>query len=293
MGREIHYIPVGFDLERLVQPLSLDDFDADKVILFRSEKMPEDDDEAGLARDIVQDLSDSIESFLSIDVDIERITNMYDYIGIYEFAYQKIAKDLERGDQVFINISSMPRTVAFAFATAADTHILENPDVREHLYTYYVSPREYLITEVREELKDTIEFLRKLNDTKENNEELKNYIESIGDTLQKLQKGTTAGAREIKNGKHHVKFVAPPIVDLSEREEQLLKILYNNGTVESISELHRQYSEYAGEKSSNSSTQYAVNKLEEKGLIDRATGDGASHEISLSRIGTMWGATQR
>ncbi|EMA30927.1 DUF6293 family protein [Haloarcula japonica] len=293
MGREIHYIPVGFDLERLVQPLSLDDFDADKVILFRSEKTPETESEAELAEDIVQDLSGSIESLLSIDVEVEEISDIYDYVEIYEYAYQKMADDLDKGNQIYVNISSMPRTVAFAFATAADTLILENPNVRDDLYTYYVSPEKYLITEVRQELEDSVEFLRNLDISKEHEDKVTERIGSMADTLQKLQKGTTAGAKELKNGKHHVKFVAPPIVDLNEREKDLLKILYEQGKVESISELDRQYAQSTDRDSSNSSTQYSVDQLEEKGLINRSKGKGASHEISLSRIGIMWAGTRR
>lgn len=293
MGKEIHYIPVGFDFERLVQPLHLDDFDADKVILFRSEKKPENDREAEIAEDIVNDLSADIESVLSIEVEIEVIGDIYDYVGIYEFAYQKMADEIDNGNQVYVNISSMPRTVAFAFATAADTHILENPDVRDDLYTYYASPEKYLITEVREELEETIDFLRDLDRQNEAGDEVTERIGSMTDTLQKLQKGTTSGAREIRDGQHHVKFVAPPIVDLSDEEEQLLEILYDYGETESISELDRLHAEFTGDRSSNSSTQYRVDRLEEKGLVDRTEGSGGSHRISLSRIGLMWAGAHR
>jgi len=293
MGQEIHYIPVGFDLERLVQPLHLDNFDPDEVILFRSEKTPENDREAQIAEDIVNDLSDNLESFLNVDVDVEVISDMYDYVGIYEFAYHTMADKLDQGNQVYVNISSMPRTVAFAFATAVDTYTLENPEDRDRLSTYYVSPEKYLITEIREELNDTKEFLRETEFPANIEEGVKERVGSITDTLQKLRKGTTAGAQTMDDGKHHVEFVAPPIVDLNSREKQLLQILYEESETESISELDQLHADRTGNESSNSSTQYNVDQLEDKGLINRSEGDGTSHKISLTRTGKMWVATRR
>lgn len=293
MGKEIHYIPVGFDFERLVQPLHLDDFDADKVVLFKSEKNPENDREAEIAEDIVNDLAADIESVLSVEAEIQVIGDIYDYVGIYEFAYQRLADEIDIGNQVYVNISSMPRTVAFAFATAVDTHILESPNIRDDLFTYYTSPEKYLIMEVREEFEETIDFLRDFRHRNGAGEKVTERIESMADTLQKLQKGTTSGAREIRDGQHHVKFVAPPIVDLSDEEEELLEILYDCGETESISELDRLHAELTDSQSSNSSTQYRVDRLEEKGLVNRAEGPGGSHRISLSRIGLMWAGAHR
>jgi len=254
MGEEIHYIPVGFDFERLVQPLHQDDFDADRVVLFRSEKRPENEREAEIAENIVNDLSRSIESVLNIKVEIEVISDIYDYVEIYKFAYQRIAEELDKGNQTYVNISSMPRTVAFAFATAVDTLILENPDSREDLHTYYVSPKEYLITEVREELDDTVELLREIDLPERGEEKVEKRLDSITDTLQKLEKGTTSGAREIREGSHHVEFVAPPIVDVPDAEGELLNILKEEGEVESISKLARLQAGENYDPSSNSST---------------------------------------
>lgn len=295
MNKEIHYIPVGFDFERLVQPLHQDNFSPDRVVLFQSEKRPANEREAEISENIVKDLSSSMESVLDIEVEIETLRDIYDYIDIYKSSYQKISDELNRGNQIYVNISSMPRTVTFAFATAVDTLILENPDARNDLHTYYVSPEKYLITEVREELEDTVELLRNVNFSSEEEEKVTAHLGTITDTLQKLEKGTTAGTKEMEDGKHHVEFVAPPIVDLNDSEEELLNILSEQGEVESISELSRLHAESnreAHDRSANSAAQYRVDNLEEKGLINRTEGEGGGHKISLSRIGMMWASTQ-
>ena len=292
MGKEVHYIPVGFDYERLLQPLFKGDFDPDRIILVESSKDPAESREATLAKEITEDIRESATKTLGLNVDVIAVDDMYNYQGIFEFAYKELAEKIQLEKEIFVNISSMPRTVAFAFATAVDTHVLEAPHLRDSLHTYYVSPEKYLMVDVLEMLEEQKEYLE--NAREEGSfHDIDEQLDDITDILQKLQSGTTTGPRELSDGKLHVEFVAPPVIDLKPYEEELLKIVDNKGTVESISELARLHADQNGVMCNSSfinKTRYRIDNLEETGLVKKYE-NGQKHEIRLTRIGEMWSAT--
>ena len=83
-------------------------------------------------------------------------------------AHRYILDKLENGNEVFVNISSMPRTTAFAFATAANSIIAEYQAevevVRDMLHTYYVAPEKYLVLEMIDALEDARNLFEEMSE---------------------------------------------------------------------------------------------------------------------------------
>lgn len=297
MSEEVHYIPVGFDLERLVQPLYLDDFDVDRVVLLHYNGESSNQKEADIAEDIVSQIKRSIESGFGINVEIEYLSDMFDYKELFKYGYDRVSEELQEGNEVFLNISSMPRTVAFALATAANTHIAEDPELRNQLHTYYTSPESYLMTDVVEVLEKEKSFLEENEFKRDNQESVQGRLEDINTILASLQKGTTSGVRELPNGKHHVEFISPPVTGVKEEEGDLLRVLDYMGKADSISALARTHADWDGDHANNTyitKIRNRVENLEEKGLVERKDrGQGKQHPVELSRIGRMWATTRK
>ena len=134
MAENVHFIPVGFDFERLIQPISLGDLEADRVILLHA-RSGSNSRAADLAERMVQKLDEAFDKILGINVTQESVAEIDDYEELYPFAYDRILAEVQDGNEVFVNISSMPRTVAFAFATAADSLVREEESpgqLRDH-----------------------------------------------------------------------------------------------------------------------------------------------------------------
>lgn len=294
MTEEVHYILVGFDFERLIQPFNQDDFDADRIVLIYSEPTSEQDKEGRFGRRIARDLRDQAESVLDIEVEMEPISELFDYPRLYQTAYHAIESEISDGNRVFINISSTPRTVAFAFVAAANTHITNHPEYRDDIYVYYVSAENYMITEILEELDKEIEFLSGLEDDVDTESSQEDRLDRLIELYQTLKRGTTKGARKLPNGDHHIRFAAPPVADIDESNGLVLKILDYMGEAESISSLARTHADYENaecDSSYKSTIQYKVDKLEEKGYIERDE-TGKSHSLKLTTTGEMWTSTQ-
>lgn len=295
MGETVHIIPVGFDYERLLLPITQGELDADRVILLHSPREEEKNANQELAAGMVEKLDYTFKTVLGksvkIDTPVDSTDDIYDYRKVYSIAYDMIETEVTEGNDVWINISSMPRTVAFAFATAANSIIVENPDVRNRIHTYYVSPQEYLITDMIEELENELDFLEKLRDGEDVD------IEDRIDTLQELMaevenSGTTKGAKQM-NGGLHVEFPTVPSSDLRDFEKRILHCLARVGTTESTTELAEKLATEQGEdpedQSFKSKVQYNVKQLEKDGYINRHPGEREnSYRTSLSTMGKLW-----
>ncbi|SFT04246.1 HFX_2341 family transcriptional regulator domain-containing protein [Halostagnicola kamekurae] len=293
MGDEVHYIPVGFDFERLVQPLHYDDFDPDRIVLLYSEQESNRKKEAELAENIASQLKSAVESVLGTTVETEIISDIFNYKSLYEYAYKTLTSELDEGNTVFVNISSMPRTVAFAYATAANTHVVERPQMRGKIHTYYSSPEDYLMINAIEELESVADFLKEKDFSQNIKPGAEEHLESISSLLDDLEKGTTSGTRQLPNEKYHVEFIAPPVTGITESEEEALQVLQYMEEAESISELARQHAEWRGIECDNShknKVRYWIENLIEKGLVVKKE-EGKRHRIKFSRIGEMWAAT--
>jgi hypothetical protein len=301
MTERVHIVPVGFDFERLIYPISQGQMEADRVVLITHEGDPDDkatSKAAQLASNMTRRLEDS---FKLIDVEVQResikIEGMFDYETLYPMAYDYILDELKADSEVFVNISSMPRTVAFAFATAADSIIAEfqedMDEIRDRLHTYYVSPEEYLVhrmMEVLENAADTLDDLKQYEDLT-----VHSQYEEIVQLLDRInESGVTEGARNL-NGQMYVEFPSSPGSDVGDFEKTILNFLFGKDPIASTSALAEQLVEKEGEEydeSFRSRVQYNVSKLDEKGYVDREK-VGNSLETQLSTMGRMWVETHR
>ncbi|MFC5135379.1 MULTISPECIES: DUF6293 family protein [Haloferacaceae] len=301
MTERVHIIPVGFDFERLIYPISQGQMEADRVVLITHEGDPDDEatsKAAQLASNMTRRLEDS---FKLIDVEVQlesiEIEGMFDYETLYPMAYDYILDELKADNEVFVNISSMPRTVAFAFATAADSIIAEfqedMDEIRDRLHTYYVSPEEYLVhrmMEVLENAADTLDDLKQYEDLT-----VHSQYEEIVQLLDRInESGVTEGARDL-DGQMYVEFPSSPGSDVEDFEKTILNFLFGKDPIASTSALAEQLAEEEGEEydeSFRSRVQYNVSKLDEKGYVDREK-VGNSLETQLSTMGRMWVETHR
>lgn len=288
MGKSVHLIPVGFDFQRLVQPISQGTLEADEVYLLHSSRESSDEEAQKLAGRMVERLEETFETILGKKVERLSIGNIFEFEEAYPMAYEMIQDQVEQGNEVWVNISSMPRTVAFAFASAANSLIVEEPELRDSVHTYYVSPEEYLVTQMIEELRTEREFLQNLNVDDPEVEERQQSISNLVGEID--QSGVTKGAKKM-NGSLHVEFPTVPSADLHDFEKTVLHFLYDFGTVESTSELARELAAELDEEvdggSFKSKVQYNVQKLEEKGFVNRNQ-VGNRTETALGTMGELW-----
>jgi len=298
MDERVHIIPVGFDFERLFYPISKNQFDADRVIVITHDDGPDDIQcEEQQAVQLAGSLAERLHnSFEMIDVEVEEIAltrqELYDYEEVYRLAHQSILDELESENDVFINISSMPRTVSFAFATAADSLITEKKDefedIRNRLHTYYVRPEKCVALEMLEELEKEIDFLDGLGEDS-HIAERKQRLQKVVDKVH--EGGVTEGTKNPPGSDEMcVEFPASPGSEVEGFEEGILRFLMDKDPFPSTSELAKSLAddlevEYDG--SFRSRVQYNVANLEDKGYVTR-TKSGNRMETSLSTMGRMW-----
>lgn len=292
MGLDVHIIPVGFDFERLSQPISKGNLDADRVRLLAGVG----DDSSGEVQTLVDRMLEQLlftfDRMLGIEVEHEDISDIYGFEDIYVKAYEMISEEVGKGNRVWINISSMPRTVGFAFATAANSIIVEDPNLRDDIHTYYVPPEDYLVVDMIQVLRETRETLVEAVDDDDSGP-LSDQLESIEELIDDIDSsGVTKGARKM-NGGLHVEFPAVASGELREFEEEIIQFLQDEGSMQSTSALARELAAVMGEEADDafrSKVQYNVTRLEEKGYINRIEGEN-SYETRLSTMGTLWART--
>jgi hypothetical protein len=290
MNERVHFLPVGFDFDRLILPISKGQMEADRVVLVTHDI----GDEPTRAAELASRLTDQLESsFDLLDVEVERkeleVEELYEYEVLYPEAHDYILNEIVDGNEVYVNISSMPRTTAFAFATAADSIIAEYQkevdEIRDKVHTYYVSPQNYLVLDMIEALKDAKELMKGMEDL-----DVYPQYQNICEILDKVEDGgVTEGTREM-DGQMYVEFPSSPGSDVDEFEKRILKFLKGKDPISSTSALAEQFAEQEGEEygeSFRSRIQYNVSKLDEKGYVDREK-DGNRFETELSTMGRMW-----
>lgn len=296
MDNQVHFIPVGFDFDRLIHPIAKGGLDADRVVLVTHDEgddFGEQEQAAALAGGIVRRLKDS---FDLIDVTVEQIDlehdEMYAFEELYPLAHRYLLKELRKENEVFVNISSMPRPVAFAFATAADSLITENPedmpDIRQRLHTYYVRPEQYVVHELVEALEDEVDYLKQLADA--NASKRRSKLQALIDKVE--EGGVTEGTLSPQDSdKMYVEFPASPGAQIEDTEKQILRFLGDRDEpMRSISDLAEELAAEQGidyDDSFRSKIQYNVTRLEEKGYVDREDA-GNRKQTTLSTMGRMW-----
>ncbi|APW97731.1 aspartate kinase [Halobiforma lacisalsi AJ5] len=290
---QTHIVPVGFDYDRLIAPLVRDQIDVDRVILLEGAIGSEANVE--YSQHLSEKLETDFRNLLGASTERFVLEDVYDYDEAFEQAYDLITAELDRGNDVWVNVAAMPRTVSFAFATAANSLMVEREDDREAIHTYYTAPEKYLETELAEELREQIGLLEDLaaleGDTLED-DRVETRLESARDLLAEFdERGTTIGAKEI-DGSHIVELPVASFSNVKPFEELILYKLGEDGEFASVSELAESLARELNEEytdSFRSKVIYNVDRLGPggKGYIEREE-RGKSYRTRLSRIGELW-----
>jgi len=288
---QTHIVPVGFDYDRLIAPLVRDQQDVDRVIILEGAVGSEEN--VQYAQHLSEKLDKDFQNLLGAETDRFVLDDVYDYDAAFEQAFDLINDELDRGNEVWVNISAMPRTISFAFATAAHSIMVERQEDRDKIHTYYTAPEKYLETELAKELRKQRELLETLQDEDEVPEKrLDERLDSATDLLSEFdERGTTIGAKEI-DGSHIVELPVASFSNVKPFEELILFTLGEHGEFESVSELAEALSRELNEEytdSFRSKVIYNVDLLGPggKGYIEQES-HGKSHRTSLSRIGELW-----
>jgi len=293
---QTHIVPVGFDYDRLIAPLVRDQIDVDSVILLEGAVGSEANVE--YSRHLSEKLETDFRSLLGAETDRFVLEDVYDYDAAFEQAYELITAELDRENEVWVNVAAMPRTVSFAFANAAHSLMVERQEDREHIHTYYTAPEKYLETELAEELREQIALLEDLGEDESarddaiGDDRIADRLESAQDLLSEFdERGTTIGAKEIA-GKHIVELPVASFSNVKPFEELILYKLGEDGEFDSVSELAEALARELNEEytdSFRSKVIYNVDRLGPggKGYIEREE-HGKSYRTRLSRIGELW-----
>ncbi|ELY57129.1 hypothetical protein C491_11528 [Natronococcus amylolyticus DSM 10524] len=288
---QTHIVPVGFDYDRLIAPLVRDQIDVDRVVLLEGAVGSEANVE--YSRHLSGKLETDFRNLLGAETERFVLEDVYDYDEAFEQAYNLISAELDRGHEVWVNVAAMPRTVSFAFATAANSLMVERQEDRESIHTYYTAPEKYLETELAEELREGIDLLRDLEREGDlEDERIERRLESARSLLAEFdERGTTIGAKEI-DGHHVVELPVASFSNVKPFEELILYKLGEDGEFASVSELAEALARELNEEytdSFRSKVIYNVDRLGPggKGYIEREE-HGKSYRTRLSRIGELW-----
>ncbi|WP_255191804.1 DUF6293 family protein [Natronobeatus ordinarius] len=292
---QTHIVPVGFDYDRLIAPLVRDQIDVDRVILLEGAVGSEANVE--YSRRLSRKLETDFQNLLGAETERFVLEDVYDYDAAFEGAYDLITAELDRGNDVWVNIAAMPRTVSFAFANAAHSLMVERQDDREKIHTYYTAPEKYLETELAEELREGVRLLEDAleggGDTVElGRDRVRERLESARDLLAEFdERGTTIGAKEI-NGGHLVEFPVASFSNVKPFEELILYKLGEDGEFASVSELAESLARELGEEYTDSFRSKVIYNVDQlgpggKGYVEREE-HGKSYRTRLSRIGELW-----
>ena len=295
---QTHIVPVGFDYDRLIAPLVREQMDVDRVILLEGSVGSEANVE--YSRNLAKKLEQDYRSLLGANTERVAIENVYDYDTAFEQAFELINAELDREaadgseGEVWVNVSAMPRTVSFAFATAAHSIMVEREGDRDRIHTYYTVPEKYLETELAEELRAQIDLLEDIAGQVDDGagDRVAERLDSARTLLAEFdERGTTIGAKEF-DGQHILELPVASFSNVKPFEEVILFTLGEHGEFESVSELAGQLAGELGEEytdSFRSKVTYTVDKLGPggKGYVEREE-HGKSYRTRLSRIGELW-----
>jgi hypothetical protein len=290
---QTHIVPVGFDYDRLIAPLVRDQFDVERVILLEGAVGSEANVE--YSQNLSEKLEKDFRNLLGADTERVMVADVYDYDAAFEQAYDLITAELDLGNEVWVNIAAMPRTVSFAFATAAHSLMVEREDERERIHTYYTAPEKYLETELAEELRRQQDLLGDLQEAGVDDalrERVADRLASSRDLLEEFdERGTTIGAKTFDDG-HVVELPVASFSNVKPFEEVILFKLGEHGEFESVSELAESLAAELNEEytdSFRSKVIYNVDRLGPggKGYIEQESA-GKSYRTRLSRIGELW-----
>ena len=290
---QTHIVPVGFDYDRLIAPLVRDRVTVDRVVLLEGAVGSEANVE--YSRNLGGKLEQDFENLLGAETERYGVEDVYDYDAAFAQAFDLINEELDAGNEVWVNVSSMPRVVSFAFATAAHSIAVERAEDRDQIHTYYTAPEKYLETELAEELHRGIDLLSDLQSAVDDDalsERVTERLDAAEELLSEFdERGTTIGAKEI-DGSHIVELPVASFSNVKPFEELILFTLGEHGEFESVSDLAETLARELGEEytdSFRSKVIYNVDRLGPggKGYVEQEE-QGKSYRTRLSRIGELW-----
>ncbi|MFT4890994.1 MAG: hypothetical protein ACI9YT_001915 [Halobacteriales archaeon] len=290
---QTHIVPVGFDYDRLIAPLVRDKIDVDRVILLKGAVGSEANVE--YSRHLTEKLETDFRNLLGADTERFIVEDVYDYDAAFKQGYDLINAELgdrEDPNEVWVNVSAMPRTVSFAFASAAHSIMVEREADSDLIHTYYTAPEKYLETEMAEELRRLRDLVAEVGGGDIEDDRIQERLDAANDLLAEFdERGTTIGAKEI-DGNHIVEFPVASFSRIKPFEELILFKLGDEGEFESVSELAKALANELNEEytdSFRSKVIYNVDRLgpSEKGYVEQER-EGKSHRTRLSRIGELW-----
>jgi hypothetical protein len=293
---QTHVVPVGFDYDRIIAPLVRDQMDVDRVVLLEGTVGSEANVE--YSRNLAEKLEGDFKNLLGARTERARVEDVYDYDAAFEQAFDLINAELDAGAEVWVNVSSMPRPVSFAFATAAHSIMVERWEDRDRIHTYYTAPEKYLETELAEELRSGIDLVRELASlaSEAGNEDVTDrataWLDGAAGLIEEFdERGTTIGAKEL-GGAHVVELPVASFSNVKPFEELILFTLGDHGEFDSVSGLAKVLAGELGEEytdSFRSKVIYNVDRLGPggKGYVEREE-HGKSYRTRLSRTGELW-----
>jgi hypothetical protein len=287
---QTHIVPVGFDYDRLIAPLVRDKRDVDRAILLEGTVGSAANVE--YSRTLARKLETDFQNLLGANTQRVAIADVYDYDAAFEQAYDLINDELDAGHEVWVNVSAMPRSVSFAFATSAHSIMVEREADRDKIHTYYTVPEKYLETELAEELRACVDVLERVAAGDADDETIDDHIERASELVAEFdERGTTIGAKEI-DGSHIIELPVASFSSVKPFEELILFTLGEHGEFESVSDLAKELAADLNEEytdSFRSKVIYTVDRLGPggKGYIEREE-HGKSYRTRLSRIGELW-----
>jgi hypothetical protein len=306
---QTHVVPVGFDYDRLIAPLVRDQRTVDRAILLEGAVGSEANVE--YSRDLARKLETDFQNLLGAETERVGLEDVYDYDAAFDRAYELINAELDAGHEVWVNVSAMPRTVSFAFATCAHSIMVERETEREKIHTYHTVPEKYLETELAEELRRCVDLLESVGDGVAAGDgdtvaeaadggaigdvgeaAIAERVHHASDLVAEFdERGTTIGAKEI-DGSHVVELPVASFSSVKPFEELILFTLGEHGEFESVSDLAETLADDLEEEytdSFRSKVIYNVDRLGPggKGYVEQES-VGKSYRTRLSRMGELW-----
>ncbi|WP_330631626.1 HFX_2341 family transcriptional regulator [Halocatena halophila] len=294
---QTHIVPVGFDYDRLIAPLVRDQLDVDRVILLEGAVGSEANVE--YSQRLAEKLETDFRNLLGATTERFVIADVYDYDAAFEQAYELINAELDgihvdrdEGNEVWVNVSSMPRTVSFAFATAAHSIMVERQSDRDRIHTYYTVPEKYLETELAEQLRSALDLLGDVQSDGVDTDRVQAWMDDARAMLNEFdERGTTIGAKQV-GASHIIELPVASFSNVKPFEELILFTLGEHEEFQSVSELAQTLARELSEEYTNSFRSkviYNVDRLGPggKGYIEQDE-QGKSYRTRLSRIGELW-----
>jgi len=297
---QTHVVPVGFDYDRIIAPLVRDQMDVDRVVLLEGAVGSEANVE--YSQNLAEKLEGDFRNLLGATTERATLASVYDYDAAFEQAYDLINEELEPegddgpgdGREVWVNVSSMPRPVSFAFATAAHSIMVERPEDRDRIHTYYTAPEKYLETELAECLRAGLELADETATDGDgtDGQRLRSWLSEGRQLIEEFdERGTTIGAKEFE-ASHVIELPVASFSPVEPFEELVLFTLGEHGEFDSVSGLAETLAEELGEEytdSFRSKVIYNVDRLGPggKGYVEQRR-EGKSYRTRLSRIGQLW-----